>query len=185
MSEKLLSSNMNPHDPRYRENLTTAMRELAADPATRFVGYGLITGRAMGTLKGVPDGQLIEMPVAENLMVGAAIGMALAGLKPVVFFERFDFVPMAMDAIVNHLNAIPIISRGQFCPKVLIRVVVGNHRKPLHTGHTHTQDFSDAVRKMVTFPVRQLHSAAEILPEYRRAMSNRCSSMLVEYKDYI
>ena len=61
----------------YRDELTLAMDNLAADKATRFIGYGVkIGGRALGTLKNVPDAQLIETPVAENLMVGLATGLS-------------------------------------------------------------------------------------------------------------
>ena len=70
----------------HKGQLTAAMNLLAADTATRFIGYGVkIGGRAAGTLSAVPDCQLVETPVAENLMVGLATGMSLAGLKPVVF----------------------------------------------------------------------------------------------------
>ena len=92
----------------YKEEITSAMDMLAADPRVRFVGYGVrYGGKAMGTLKNVPEAQLVETPVAENLMVGIAIGMALRGLRPVVFIERFDFIMNAMDAIVNHLEKDP------------------------------------------------------------------------------
>src|SRR5438477_13169810 len=129
----------------YKEALTAAMDELARDPMIRFIGYGVSIGKAMGTLKNVPDSQLIEMPVAENLMVGFAIGLALKGLKPVVFIERFDFILNALDAVVNHLDKIGDISRGEFRPTIILRVVVGNRQKPLFTGETHTQDFSVAM----------------------------------------
>jgi pyruvate/2-oxoglutarate/acetoin dehydrogenase E1 component len=128
----------------YKEELTASMESLAADPLVRFVGYGVrIGGRAQGTLKNVSDTQLIEMPVAENLMVGFAIGLALKGLKPVVFIERMDFILNALDAIVNHLDKIETISRGEFKPTMILRIVVSEIRqKPLFTGETHTQDFS-------------------------------------------
>jgi pyruvate/2-oxoglutarate/acetoin dehydrogenase E1 component len=77
----------------YKGQLTAAMNLLAADPAVRFIGYGVkIGGRAAGTLNNVSDSQLIETPVAENLMVGLATGLSLAGLKPIVFIERMDFI---------------------------------------------------------------------------------------------
>jgi len=172
--------------PTYKEMLTHAMDELAADPLVRFVGYGVkIGGRAMGTLKNVPDSQLIEMPVAENLMVSFAIGLSLKGLKPVVFIERFDFVLNAMDAIVNHLDKIAEISHGEFTPTVILRIVVGNKDKPLFTGKTHTQDMSIALKNLVSFPVVQLNKPEWIVPEYRRAFNELSfrSSALVEYKD--
>ena len=67
----------------------------------------------MGTLKDVPDDQKIETPVAENLMVGLAIGMSFEGFKPVVYFERHDFMLVAADAISNHIDKIERISHGE------------------------------------------------------------------------
>src|SRR5215475_16028544 len=145
----------------YKEQLTDAMDWLAGDPLVRFIGYGVSIGRAMGTLKNVPASHLIEMPVAENLMVDFAIGLSIKGLKPVVFFERFDFVPLAMAAI-NRLDTIGEISHGEFRPTAILRIVVGNRQKPLFTGRTHTQDFTVMLRAFVSFPVIQLMEIQQI-----------------------
>ena len=173
----------------YKGQLTAAMNLLAADPAVRFIGYGVkIGGRAAGTLNNVSDSQLIETPVAENLMVGLATGLSLAGLKPVVFIERMDFILNALDAIVNHLGAAQHISCNQFKPAAILRVVIGNKSKPLYTGPTHVQDFTDSVRAMVNFPVLKLTSPDEILPAYQDALdalSLGRSTMLVEMKDLL
>lgn len=177
----------------YKESITQAMSDLARDPLVRFIGYGVrVGGRAAGTLAGVNESQLIETPVAENLMVGLATGMALAGLRPVVYIERMDFILNAMDAIVNHLDKIHVLSQGQFHPTVILRVVVGNRNKPLYTGVTHTQDFLEPLSKMVSFPVLGLTTSEQIQPQYRKAYeamtaadSTRSSSILVEYKDLI
>jgi pyruvate/2-oxoglutarate/acetoin dehydrogenase E1 component len=172
----------------YKEELASAMEMLASDKQTRFIGYGVIKGRAMGTLKNVPEEQLIETPVAENLMVGLAIGMALAGLKPVVFIERFDFALNAADAIVNHLDKIFLMSKGEFAPAVIIRCVVGNKHKPLYTGETHTQDFTEAFRKMLRMPVIATphDMAAQEAYSYAAAARKRGESvMVVERKDLI
>ena len=177
----------------YKDALTAAMQDLAKDPAICFVGYGVrCGGRAAGTLKGIPDTQLIETPVAENLMVGMAIGLALSGRRPVVYIERFDFILNAMDAIVNHLDKIERLSQGQFQPSIILRVVVGNKKKPLYTGLTHTQDFTEVMRQMVSFPIVRLEHAAAIGPAYAVAHQAlqlnpgfKHSTMLVELKDEI
>ena len=98
----------------------------------------------------------------------------------------------AMDAIVNHLDKIEVLSQGQFRPSVILRVVVGNKNKPLFTGVTHTQNFLDAIATMVSFPVVGLSKQEQIQPQYRLAHeaiaaegAARKSCMLVEYKDLI
>jgi pyruvate/2-oxoglutarate/acetoin dehydrogenase E1 component len=170
---------------KYKDALTQAMDDLAKNPKTVFLGYNTrLGGRGNGTLVHVPAHQTIEMPVAENLMVGTAIGMSLGGYLPVVFFERFDFVLMAADAIINHLDKIEKLSCGEFAPKVILRVVVGNREKPLFTGPTHTQDYTNMFTGEVDFPVVNLVEPQEIIAEYENAKTSRRSSMLVEYKDF-
>lgn len=172
----------------YKFNLTAAMTALACDPLTRFVGYGLRKGRAMGTLESVPDEQIIETPVAENLMAGVAIGLALTGLKPVVYFERADFILNALDAIVNHLDKAATLSRGVFKPAVILRITVGNRDKPLFTGPPHVQDFTNALREMVNFRVEPLYNADDVAFNYPKAAEDQAigrSTALFEYKDLI
>ena len=170
------------------------MDQLALDPQVRFVGYGLLHGRAGGTLKNVPVNQIVETPVAENLMVGLAIGMSLAGLRPVVYIERMDFILNALDAIVNHLDKIGTMSHGEFQPAIILRLVVGNKTKPLFTGATHTQDLTVPVRQMVSFPVVALTHETMIKDAYLTAhaflqpdnsLRKTRSTMLVEYKDLL
>jgi len=119
-------------------------------------------------------------------MTGLAIGAALRGRKPVVYFERADFVLNAMDAIVNHLDKLATISRGEFTPGVILRITVGNREKQLFTGATHTQDVTAALRTLVTFPVLTLHHADAILSTYQlaaQATENGTPCAVVEYKD--
>lgn len=172
----------------YKSELTDAMTALAADPRTRFVGYGLERGRAGGTLMGAQQSQITETPVAENMMTGIAVGQSLAGLLPLVYFERFDFALNAADCIVNHLAAAYEISRGQFKPAVILRCVVGNGTKPLFTGRTHTQNFTRAFREMVDFPVVEIRRDSAVAACYESARAHQLrgeSTMLIEFKDLL
>ena len=172
----------------YKDALIAANTALGDDARRRFVGYGLKKGRALGTLKAVNETQIVETPVAENLMVGLATGLSLRGLLPVVFIERMDFILNALDAIVNHLDKLDAMSGGAFRPAVILRAVVGNRNKPLYTGVTHTQDFTEALRTMVSFPVLRLATAENVAPMYRQADQNQqsgLSTLLIEYKDLV
>ena len=169
-----------------KPELTDAMTALARDPLMRFVGYGLKHNGAGGTLKGVPVAQMVETTVAENMMTGLAIGLSLKGYKPLVFFERFDFILNALDAIVNHLDKMQRISGGEFRPACIFRCVVGNKMKPRFTGPTHTQDFTYAMQELVTFPVVRLTHAQDVAHAYEAAKESLDaghSTILVEYKD--
>lgn len=176
----------------YKESITQAMTDLAADPAVCFIGYGIRYGKAMGTLKNVSEDQLIETPVAENLMVGLAIGLSLRGKKPVVFIERADFLLNALDAIVNHLTKIELMSRGQFKPSAILRIIVGNKTKPLFTGETHTQDFRDELHMLANHPGQRPFASAEIthgefaastFEQAHEGLEHGHSSAIWEYKD--
>ncbi len=169
-----------------KESLRMAMAEMSKDPAVIFIGYGLLHGRANGTLVDVPREQLLETPVSEHLMSDMAIGLSLKGRKPCVFFERFDFILLALSSIVLHLDKIEKESRGEFKPGVLLRVCVGGSQKPLFTGSTHTQDFTKAMKHMVSFPVERIMHAEDALTKYREAHRRlpTKSTMLVEYRDF-
>jgi pyruvate/2-oxoglutarate/acetoin dehydrogenase E1 component len=162
------------------------MNHVGADPRSVFIGYNVgCGGLANGTLIDVPPAQRIETPVAENLMVSMAIGMSLAGHKPIVYIERFDFILNAMDALVNHLDKIKLLSDGHFNPHILLRVVVGGTQAPLFTGPTHTQNFTQALRSFVQFDILELKHTSQVKEFYHRAWERLdiTSTMLVEYRD--
>lgn len=165
----------------YSEAIHRAMLDLSKDPKRLFVGYSTKIGRFAGSLSGVREEQLIETPTAENMMAGLATGLSISGWKPVLCFQRFDFVLNALDAIVNHLDKLPRISDREFCPKVLIRIVVGNRRKPLYTGETHTSDYCEALQEMVTFPIIPAITPDRILEAY--AKHSESTAAIIEYKD--
>ena len=120
------------------------MQKLAERGAI-FIGYNVKYGKAMGTLEGVPDDQLVETPVAENLMSGLAIGMCLEGFLPVIYFERHDFMLVQADAIVNHIDKIERISHGEFKVPVIMRAVTAD-AGPFYSGPTHSQNLTEMFR---------------------------------------
>lgn len=174
----------------YKDALRDAMTELGKSPDTIVVGYNTskVGGHGAGSFAGFPEERIVEMPLCENLMVGVAIGLALDGKVPLIFFERFDFALLACDAIVNHLSKISELSDGLHKPACIIRCVVGNSKTPLFTGLSHTQNLSEVFRKMVSFPVLELHAidTGSIVGVYQLALSAARkgeSTMLVEFKD--
>lgn len=167
----------------YRDAVKQAMRDLAADPRTVFLGYNVCFGsRAYGTLADIPPDRCLETPVAENLMAGLAIGMAVTGSRPVLFYERHDFILNALDAIVNHLDKLESLSQGQFQTPVLIRAVVGG-TMPLHPGPQHIQDFTAAFRAMLVMPVLDPRTAREVEEAYNQALRATGPMMIVERRD--
>lgn len=127
----------------YKQFLINEMYELSQDEKVRFIGYNTRYGHRMyGTLNKVPKKQCIEMPLCESLMVGMAEGMSLEGFKPIVCFERQDFMLIASDQIINHLALMPKLSGDQFHFPVVIRAIVGSRNPKFDLGLQHTKDLT-------------------------------------------
>lgn len=171
-----------PLNIKFKDAVTQAMTELGDDGAI-FIGYSLIPGDAMGTLKNVSDDQKIETPVAENLMVGLAIGMSFEGFKPVVYFERHDFMLVAADAIGNHVDKIERISHGEFKVPVILKTVIDDGGL-FYSGPTHSQNFTKVFQEMVDFPVLDPQTPEEVLDMYRYAKESDGPVMIVEHKKF-
>lgn len=177
-------------DLTYQEALTRSMSNFLDDPFARVIGYGLRNGKgANGTLKMLKDEQTVETTVAENMLMGMAQGMAMTGLRPMVYLERGDFVYCCMSSLASHLDKCKEISRGVFNPCVLIRIFVGKKTKPLFTGPTHTSDPTEMLKATLRMPVYRLTTSDEVLAAYGRAMFEQRhgigSSVLVEYGDLL
>lgn len=166
----------------YKETLIKAMDILNQNENTRFIGYNLKYGsKGYGTLSKVNQSKIIEMPVAEALMSGMATGMSLLGFIPVLIFERHDFIFIALDQLVNHLDKIQEYSHGEFIPKVIIRAVVGSI-SPFDPGIQHKADYTEILRKLFHFEVINLYSKFLILPSFSKALHSKTSTLLIEYR---
>ena len=172
----------------YFEELKDSMEWLANQEDTIFLGQAVaVPGTAMSnTLKGIRPARLIELPVAEEMQMGLTIGLALDGAVPISIFPRWNFLLLAMNQLVNHLDRMPQISNNGYVPKVIIRTGIGSER-PLHPQYQHVGDFTDAFRLMLdNIDVIRLHEPEEIFPAYKKAYerSDGRSTILVEYGDY-
>ncbi len=161
----------------YRAALSQAMEEMARNDRVVFLGQGVRdSGTFMSTtLQGVPLEKRIELPVMEETQLGMSIGMALAGLIPVTIYPRWNFLLLAANQLVNHLDKMK--------SKVIVRVGVGSS-KPLDPGPQHTSDFTDAFQLMMpnTY-IRRLNNASDVITEYRQAIGRNGPSILVETAD--
>ncbi len=169
-------------DIKYLDAVRQANEALAKDGAI-FIGYNTrCGGRAYGAFKNIPDAKLLETPLAENLMLGLGMGMSLEGFRPVVFFERHEFVLNAMDALVNTLDIIETISDGEYRMPVIIKAVAGSV-KPFYAGLSHSQNFADKIRNFVHFPVYAPETGAEVLAAYWLAGEAKGPVFISEMKE--
>lgn len=164
------------------------MNYLAQDPRVIFLGQAVACpGTAMSnTLVDVSKSQLLEMPVDEDLQMGITNGLALAGRVPVSIFPRWNFLLLAVNQIVNHLDKFSQISNGRCRTKAILRTGIGSER-PLHPQCQHVGDFTEALRLMcTTIEVIRLDEPEHVFPAYRKALErdDGKSTLLVEYGDY-
>lgn len=155
---------------------------LLADAGAYFIGQGVAADgvATFDSLDGVPMAQRLELPVVEELQMGMGVGLALQGFLPVLVYPRIDFLLRAADQLVNHLDKLEEMSRGQFVPKVIIRTRVGS-RTPLDAGPQHTNDYTEAFTAMLTnMYVMKVERPDQIMTAYRVALASPRSSLVVE-----
>lgn len=117
---------------------------MEAMPEVIIIGQGVtspwyVGGTCTGLLDRFGSNRVIDTPVSESAITGAAIGAALAGLRPVVVFPRMDFMMYAMDAIVNHAAK----WRYMFGGKAHVPIVFwGIINRGGCQGAQHSQDFT-------------------------------------------
>ena len=164
------------------------MNYLAKNERTIFLGQAVkVPGTSMSnTFKEIKPNKLIELPVAEEMQMGMANGFAINGLIPVSVFPRWNFLLLAMNQLINHLDKIKLMSNDGYKTKVIIRTGIGSE-KPLHPQYQHVGDFTDAVKKMCTnIEIIKLNEVKDIFPSYKKALEREDgkSTIVVEYGDY-
>lgn len=163
------------------------MEWLGQKPDTLFLGQAVAyPGTAMTeTLREVPKEKLIELPVAEDMQLGMCTGMALRGYVPISIFPRWNFLLLATNQLVLHLDKLSIYSNDGYRPKVIIRTAVAS-RTPLDPQAQHVGDYSQAFRLMLRrVDIIELDNADMIFPAYRKAYEREDgrSTLIVERTD--
>ncbi|MBS0525657.1 MAG: alpha-ketoacid dehydrogenase subunit beta [Proteobacteria bacterium] len=127
----------------YREAVKQAIREaLARDPRVFLMGedigrYGGCYAVTKGLLQEFGEERIRDTPLSESAFVGAGIGAAMAGLRPIVEVMTVNFSLLALDQIVNNAATIPHMSGGQFAVPLVIRMATGAGRQ-LAAQHSHS-----------------------------------------------
>ena len=173
---------------RYFDELERSMDYLGQQKDTMFLGQAVeYKGTAMtNTLVNVPKEKLLEMPVTEEMQMGITNGLAVAGTVPITIYPRWNFLLLAINQLVNHLDRMPIFSHGEYTPKVIIRTGVGSER-PLHPQAQHVGDFTDGLSLIANnIELIRLEDPEDIFPAYHKAYNRTDgkSTLLVEYGDY-
>jgi pyruvate/2-oxoglutarate/acetoin dehydrogenase E1 component len=172
----------------YFGELKKSMDYLGRDDRVIVVGQAVeVPGTAMSTtLIDIPKGKLVELPVTEELQMGISIGLGLEGWVPLTVYPRWNFLLLAMNQLVNHLDKMQEISNGGYQTRVIVRTSIGSER-PLHPQCQHVGDFTDGFRLICrNLDIVRLEEPGDIFPAYQHALNrdDGKSTILVEYGDY-
>ena len=129
----------------YREAVRQAIRTAMKDDERVFMmgedigAYGGCFGVSMGLFEEFGPERIRDTPLSESAFVGAGIGAALGGMRPIVEIMTVNFSLLALDQIVNTAASLSHMSGGQFNVPVVIRMTTGAGRQ-LAAQHSHSFD---------------------------------------------
>jgi pyruvate dehydrogenase E1 component beta subunit len=127
----------------YREAMREAIREAMREDERVFlmgedVGpYGGAFGVSLGLLEEFGPQRIRDTPLSESAFVGAGIGAALNGMRPIVEVMTVNFSLLALDQILNNAATLRHMSGGQFGVPLVIRMTTGAGRQ-LAAQHSHS-----------------------------------------------
>jgi len=127
----------------YRQAVRAGLREaLRSDPCVFLMGedvgkYGGTYACSHGLLAEFGPERVRDTPLSESTFVGAGIGAALGGMRPIVEIMTVNFSLLALDQIVNNAATIRHMSGGQFSVPVVVRMATGGGRQ-VAAQHSHS-----------------------------------------------
>ena len=127
----------------YREAIRAAMRQaLLDDPRVFLMGedvgpYGGAFAVSMGLLEEFGPERVRDTPLSESTFVGAGIGAALGGMRPIVEVMTINFSLLAIDQVLNNAATLRHMSGGQLNVPLVVRMATGGGRQ-LAAQHSHS-----------------------------------------------
>ena len=170
----------------YKEEVQKGMNLFAEQSNSIFIGQAVeYKGTALThQVKNFDSYKLLELPVAEDMQAGFALGLALEGYLPISLYPRMNFIILAMNQIINHLDKWEAMSCGISKPKVIMKAVAGS-RYPLDPGHQHRANYTQAFKSMVTnIDVVELLYPEQEFPAYQKALDTNKSTLIIEHGDF-
>ena len=116
---------------RYREAVSEALREeMQRDERVVLLGedigvYGGVFKVTSGFLEEFGDSRVLDTPISEGGIVGCAVGAAMLGLRPIVEIMYADFLPLALDQLINHAALLPFVYGDQITVPMVVRTQGG------------------------------------------------------------
>jgi pyruvate/2-oxoglutarate/acetoin dehydrogenase E1 component len=125
-----------------------ALQEMRRDPTVWVLGEDVARGGLWGQYKGFFEefgaDRAVSTPISESTIMGAGLGAALVGTRPIIEMRIFDFVMCAMDELINQIAKIRYMFGGQARPALVVRMPHGmwrnsaaQHSQMLETWFAH------------------------------------------------
>lgn len=166
-----------------REAVAKGLREALEDDRVFIMGedigaYGGAYAVTRGFLDEFGPERVMDTPISESVIVGAGVGSALAGLKPIVELMTINFSLVAIDQIVNHAAKLRYMSDGQFTVPLVIRTVTGGGGQ---LAATHSQSFENWYASVPGLKVVVPATPYDVLGLFRTAMKDGNPILFAEH----
>ncbi|HSD51922.1 MAG TPA: alpha-ketoacid dehydrogenase subunit beta [Candidatus Methylomirabilis sp.] len=125
------------------------IEEMTRDPRVFLIGEDLRAGVPFGVTKGLAEqfgeDRVLDTPISEAAIIGASLGAAITGMRPVADMHFADFVTCAMDEVVNQIAKVRYMFGGQVDVPLVLRMPTGSvkgaaahHSQSLEAWFVHT-----------------------------------------------
>ena len=169
----------------YRDALRKALFDrMKENPDTIIMGEEVgLYGGAYGVTKALIDefgpARVLDTPISEPAMVGAAVGAAMCGLRPVVELMYVDFIGMTMDQLANQAAKIRYMFGGQIGVPMVLRTQGGTGRS---AGAQHSQSLEAFVMHTPGLRLAMPSSVSDAYHLLRQAMVQPDPVVFIEHK---
>ena len=167
----------------YKDELSRAMAFLGQQDNVMFIGQQIVyAGNPMSTTLGdVSKDKMVELPVMEETQMGMTLGMAMTGKTVVTFYPRWDFIVLAVNQLVNHIDKYELMTGKK--ANILIRLGKGSD-KPLDPGHQHKGNYLSEFKSLCpNIQFHDLQKTQDIVSAYQSAYERGGAHVLVEYPE--
>ena len=167
----------------YKDALTAAMTFLGKQEDTVFIGQQIVyAGNPMSTTLGnVSKDKMVELPVMEETQMGMSLGIAMTGKTVITFYPRWDFIVLAVNQLVNHIDKYQLMTGKK--ANIMIRLGKGSD-KPLDPGHQHKGNYLKEFETLCpNIKFHNLLDKESIVSTYQQCYNEGGVHVLVEYPE--
>ena len=169
-------------DFRTMDGVREALRdELADDPRVFLAGIDVAAGGGVfGLTRGLAEefpGRVLDTPISETALLGAAVGAAMTGMRPVVEIMYLDFIGVAFDQILNQASKLRFMTGGHAEIPLVIRTQFGAGRS---SGSQHSQSLEALLAHIPGLTVVMPSSPADAYGLLRTAIQDPNPVIFIE-----